>query len=230
MIIAGLQKLTLLDYPGKIAAIVFTQGCNFACGYCHNPTMIPVIDEQKPELHQKNILKFFRSRRGLLDGIVVSGGEPTLQKGLLDFLEKVKEMDFLIKLDTNGSNPEKLRQVIKRGLVDYLALDVKATKQKYRDLVKNDAANKVLETISLIKNSGVDYEFRSTILPHCHDEQDIREMGEMIKGCKRWYLQSFRATKTLLRSFQQQQSFTTYELQHLQVVAEQYAERVEVRS
>lgn len=229
MIIAGLQKLTLLDYPGKIASIVFTQGCNFACGYCHNPEMIPVINDQKPEYQQKNVLDFLRSRRGLIDGVVITGGEPTLQPDLLEFLEEVRKLDFLIKLDTNGSRPGILRQIMKRGLADYFAMDVKATQEKYRDLVKNDVAEKILESIELIRDSGVDYEFRSTILPHCHGEEDIHAMGMMVRGCKRWYLQSFRTVKTLQRSFQQHKSFTSDELQHLQAIAKRYAQSVEVR-
>jgi len=229
MIIAGLQKLTLLDYPGKIASIVFTQGCNFACGYCHNPEMIPMIDHQKPEFHQKKVLNFLRSRRGLIDGVVVTGGEPTLQQDLMEFLEEVRRLDFLIKLDTNGSRPGILKQIMKRGLADYFAMDIKATPEKYRDLVKNDVAEKIMESIELIRDSGVDYEFRSTILPYCHDEEDIHAMGRMIRGCKRWYLQSFRPVKTLQRAFLQQKSFTSDELQHLQAIAKRYAQSVEVR-
>jgi pyruvate formate lyase activating enzyme len=230
MIIAGLQKLTLLDYPGKIACIVFTQGCNFACGYCHNPEMIPIIQDSKPGLSESSILDFLKKRGNLLDGVVISGGEPTLQKDLKNFMGKIKMLGFEIKLDTNGSNPEILEELFQADLVDYIAMDLKATLPKYKDLVKNDVAEKILQSIRIIMKSEVDYEFRSTILPIYHSEDDIREMGSLIKGAKNWYLQNFRPLKTLHPSFKKNSSFTSDELLHLKNAASEYAQHVEVRS
>jgi pyruvate formate lyase activating enzyme len=230
MIIAGLQKLTLLDYPGKIACIVFTQGCNFACGYCHNPEMIPIIQETSSGLTEKGVLKFLESRRNLLEGVVITGGEPTLQKDLKDFMRQIKDLGFEIKLDTNGSHPGIVQEILQDGLADYVAMDLKATLSKYKDLVKNDVAEQISQTIRVIMDSGVDYEFRSTIFPSCHSEEDIREMGSLIMGSKNWYLQNFRPLKTLHPSFKKQPSFTSEELLRLKSIARQYAEHVEVRS
>jgi len=230
MLIAGLQKLTLLDYPGKIACIVFTQGCNFACGYCHNPEMIPLIQEVKSGVDEKAFFTFLSSRGNLLDGVVISGGEPTLQRDLSVFMQKIKQLGFLVKLDTNGSNPQIVQELFREGLVDYLAMDIKATLPKYKDLVKNDVAEKISESVRIIMESGVDYEFRSTIFPSCHSEDDIREMGNLIHGAKNWYLQNFRPLKTLHPSFKNKASFTSDELLHLKNIAKQYAEHVEIRS
>lgn len=229
MLIAGLQKLTLLDYPGKIACIVFTQGCNFACGYCHNPEMIPVIQELPSGISEKTFFSFLESRGNLLDGVVISGGEPTLQKDLLPFIKQVRELGFLVKLDTNGSNPDMLAEILKKRLADYIAMDLKTTLPKYKDLVKNEVAKKIAESVRVLMKSSIDYEFRSTIFPSCHSEKDLREMGQLIRGAKHWYLQNFRPLKTLHPSFQKHSSFTSDELLHLKSIASQYVKHVEVR-
>lgn len=232
MRIAGFQKMTLLDYPDKIAALIFTQGCNFACGYCHNPEMIPKIRilseirEQDPEW----ILAFLKTRRGMLDGVVISGGEPTLQEDLAEYMEKIKSMGFLIKLDTNGSRPEVLKTLLSQNLIDFIAMDLKATGTKYQELVKNSCEEQITQSISLIMNGGVEYEFRSTILPFCHSVQDIETMGKMIQGSKRWYLQNFRPIKTLSRIFEQQRSFTQKELEELASIGKKYVQQVGIRN
>lgn len=230
MLIAGFQKLTLLDYPGKIAAIVFTQGCNFACGYCHNPEMIPLLKTQKDTaLEPEKILQFLTTRKGLLDGVVITGGEPTVHQDLPEFLKSIKDLDFQVKLDSNGSNPDMLEKIIKNELADFFAMDVKATLSKYKKLVKIEVAENIRKSIRIIKDSGIDYEFRSTILPSTHSEDDIRDIGKLIKGAKNWHLQSFRPTKTLHPSFKKMNPFTSEELHHLQKIARQFAENVEVR-
>jgi pyruvate formate lyase activating enzyme len=232
MLIAGFQKMTLLDYPGKIAALIFTQGCNFACGYCHNPEMIPRLRilPERPELEPAWILKFLKTRKGLLDGVVISGGEPTLQKDLVAFIEKIKKMGFLVKLDTNGSHPEVLKKLLKKNLLDYIAMDLKAALAGYPGLVKNKCEKAIQTSIRLIMKSGIDYEFRSTILPRCHKKSDIKAMGKMIQGATQWYLQSFRPIKTLDRSFQKEQPFSNKELYELQEIAASFATRVGVRT
>lgn len=231
MLITGFQKMSLLDYPDKIAAIVFTQGCNFACGYCHNPELISKI---KPpglkEFSEKSVLDFLKTRKGLLDGVVVTGGEPTLHEDLGDFLKKIKDLGFLVKLDTNGGNPEHLRKLIQLKLVDYIAMDIKHAPKKYQELVKNDCLAKIRESIKIIRSSGVDYEFRSTIAPYLHTEDDFCEMGKMIKGAKHWYLQNFRPGKTLQRSLEKERSFTEAELRHLASIAKNYVNDVTIRS
>lgn len=231
MLIAGFQKMTLLDYPEKIAALVFTQGCNFACGYCHNPEMIPSkrILPYRPELEPGSILDFLSRRKGLLDGVVVSGGEPTLQSDLDEFLASIQSLGFLVKLDTNGSHPEILKSLFEKKLVDYVAMDLKHTADGYRELVKNDCSEAIKASISLIKGSDVDYEFRSTLLPSIHQPEHIRSMGEMIKGAKRWYLQNFRALKTLDRKLARERIFREDELVIYRQIAIPYAEEVRVR-
>jgi pyruvate formate lyase activating enzyme len=231
MLIAGFQKMTLLDYPEKIAALVFTQGCNFACGYCHNPEMIPTkrVLPYRSELEPEAILHFLSKRKGLLDGVVISGGEPTLQSDLGDFMKHIKSQGFLVKLDTNGSHPEILKKIFQEKLVDYIAMDVKHSAEGYQSLVKNDCAEAIQTSINLIKDSGVDYEFRSTILPSVHLPEHIRSMGGMIRGAKRWCLQNFRSFKTLDRKLADQPSFRKEQLEAYRQIAQGYAKLVEVR-
>lgn len=232
MLVAGLQKLTLLDYPDKVAALIFTQGCNFACGYCHNADMIPLCLTRgySPELEPDNILSFLSRRKGLLDGVVISGGEPTMQKDLSEYMKKIKDMGFLIKLDSNGSHPDTLRSLVKEGLVDYFAMDIKYPLEKYLQYMPNIDPEKIKESVGFIMQSGVDYEFRSTILPAHHKRHDVQEMGEIIFGAKKWYLQNFRPGKTLSPRLSQARSFTPQELERLQNIAQKYAKVVGVRS
>ncbi len=232
MLIAGFQKLTLLDYPGKIAALIFTQGCNFACGYCHNPEMIPSLRilPERPELDPEWILSFLATRKGLLDGVVVSGGEPTLHQDLPDFLKKIKNLGFLTKLDTNGSHPEVLSNLIDKKLVDYIAMDIKASPKNYADLVKHDDLGRILTSIRVIMDSSIDSEFRSTIFPSLHKPHEIKAMGTMIRGAKRWYLQNFRPLRTLDQKFQQQRSFDPEELNTFALLAKEYIQKVDIRT
>jgi len=231
MLISGFQKLTLLDYPDHVAALIFAQGCNFACGYCHNPEMIPSfrILPVRPEFDPKWILSFLEKRKGLLDGVVISGGEPTLQENLPLFLQTIKDMGFLIKLDTNGSRPEILSKLIDKKLLDYVAMDIKAPIKDYPNLVKNRNTKSLLDSIQVIMNSQIDYEFRSTIFPSLHGIEEIKSMGKLIRGAKRWYLQNFRPLKTLDRSFKKQSSFSTESLLNLQSIARHYACLVGIR-
>jgi len=231
MLIAGFQKMTLLDYPDKIAALVFTQGCNFFCGYCHNPEMIPKkrVLPYSPELEPQAILNFLKKRVGLLDGVVISGGEPTMQTDLVDFIGEIKALGFLVKLDTNGSNPGILKKLLKAKLLDYIAMDIKHSQDKYKKLTKVDFNKQIKESIKIIMNSGIDYEFRSTILPFYHSEADIEDMGKMIAGAKKWYLQSFRPMKTLDKKLHNENSFSSKELSSLEKIAQQYARLVAVR-
>jgi pyruvate formate lyase activating enzyme len=232
MLIAGFQKLTLLDYPDKIAALIFTQGCNFACGYCHNPEMIPPCLTRgfDPHLEAENILSFLARRVGLLDAVVISGGEATLQPDLDDFMKKIKDMGFLIKLDTNGSHPEILRELVKENLVDYFAMDIKYPLDKYPEIMRGIDPDLIQESARFIMNSGVDYEFRSTILPAHHKRKDLQDMGEIITGAKRWYLQNFRPGKTLSPKLANAVSFSSDELSHMKNIAEKYAKLVGVRT
>ncbi len=205
--VGGFQKFTLIDFPGRPACIVFTQGCNFRCGYCYNVELV-LPDRFGPAIPIEELFSFLKERKNLLEGIVITGGEPTVQKGIEDFVERVRDMGYAIKLDTNGSLPHILRRLLKRGLVDYIAMDVKAPLEKYEEVcgVKIDVS-RIVESIDLIKSSGVDYEFRTTVVREQLSREDIMKIAELLKGSKRYYLQRFIPGKTLDPSFSQK---TTY--------------------
>ena len=188
--IGGFQKSTLIDYPGKIAAIVFTQGCNFRCGYCHNPELLDLKSDSK--LSVQYILDFLKTRKGKLDGVVITGGEPTMQAGLYEFIKSVKSLGFLVKLDTNGSNPETIKKLVSDSLIDYIAMDIKAPLEKYKSIVGVGIdTDKIKQSIEIIMNSGIEYEFRTTVVKSLLSFDDILKMGEMIKGADKYYLQKF---------------------------------------
>jgi len=217
MVIGGLEKLTVIDFPGRVAAIVFTQSCNFRCHFCYNPLLVwpenrDTDKGRNIEGHPQNqakinsssdyvddLFKFLESRRGKLDGVVITGGEPTLHKDLPEFIKKIRAMGFAVKLDTNGTNPEMLKNILAENLVDYLAMDIKAPLEKYPLVVGVQVdSEKIKESISLIMNSGVPYEFRSTIVPGLLIKDDIAVMGELIKGADKWYLQKFKSNTELV--------------------------------
>jgi pyruvate formate lyase activating enzyme len=191
MQINGFQKLTLLDFPGKVACIVFTPGCNFRCPFCHNASLVTHIDGERIE--EEEILSYLKKRHGLLDGVVVTGGEPTLQGDLADFLGKVKALGYAVKLDTNGTSPEKLKTLVEKGLVDYVAMDIKNTAAKYPVTAGCGSAvlGKVEESIDFLLTDTVDYEFRTTVTAELHTPQDIGDIAKRIKGAKRYFLQNF---------------------------------------
>ncbi|MCS6958086.1 MAG: anaerobic ribonucleoside-triphosphate reductase activating protein [Aquificaceae bacterium] len=206
--IGGFQKFTLIDFPGKPACIVFTQGCNFRCGYCYNVEL--VLPERFGDLvpHEK-VLDFLRDRVGLLEGVVITGGEPTIQQGIVEFTSLVKEMGYKIKLDTNGSKPDVLEGLIEDGLVDYIAMDVKAPLHKYNEVCGvNVNLNDILRSISAIMSSGIDYEFRTTVVREQLSKEDIILIAEIIKGSKRYYLQRFIPGKTLDPSFSNKSTYS----------------------
>lgn len=190
MKICGLQKLTALDFPGRIACTVFTPGCNWRCPFCHNAALVTEIPQ---EISEEEVFAYLARRRGMLDGVAVTGGEPLLQQGLGDFLRRVRDMGFLTKLDTNGSFPGRLRGLLAAGLVDYVAMDIKNSPEKYAltcGLESPDTAA-VKESAEIIMSSGVDYEFRTTAVAQLHTDADFEAMGAMLRGAKRWYIQNF---------------------------------------
>ena len=190
MKIGGFQGLTLMDYPGHTAAIVFTQGCNFRCPFCHNGSLIPANGGGL--LDQDSILARLERRRGLLDGVVVSGGEPTIQEDLSGFLERLKVMGFLVKLDTNGSRPDVLRRVLGRGLVDYVAMDVKAPLDKYPRLAGIDCDRpRIEESIGLIASSGIDHQFRTTWVEALLTSGDIERIRASVPEGSDYRVQVF---------------------------------------
>ncbi|NMB92316.1 MAG: anaerobic ribonucleoside-triphosphate reductase activating protein [Parcubacteria group bacterium] len=199
MIFGGLQKTTLVDYPGKVAATVFTVGCNFYCPYCHNPELVlPELIQKHPQISEEEVINFLTKRKGLLEGLCITGGEPTLHSDLISFLEKVKSLDYFIKLDSNGSQPKVLKEIIEKKLVDYLAMDIKTSLEKYHLVTLNQVPKEnIQESISLIKNSGFDYEFRTTVAPEIVTEEDIWSIVDLIKPARAYFLQTFKGIKTL---------------------------------
>lgn len=195
--ISGLQKMTLLDFPGKVACTVFLKGCNYRCPFCHNSELFLGMPETLME--EEVFLKFLRSRVGLLDGVCVSGGEPTLHPNLPDFLRKIKEMGYAVKLDTNGSRPEMLKRLAQEGLLDHVAMDVKNSPSRYAQTagVEHLDLAKIEESLRFLISGELSYELRTTLVSQLHDEASIREMGRWLqdlvpgKKAKKLFLQSF---------------------------------------
>lgn len=201
MKIGGLQKVSLIDYPGKISAIIFTQGCNFRCPYCHNPELV----EKKlyrPCLSVENILEFLESRRGKLDAVTITGGEPTLQEGLIPFIGTIRKMGFSVKLDSNGSRPDVLARLIEEKLLDFIAMDVKAPAAKYAGVVRAAIPIDVVrESIGRILRSNLPHEFRTTVVSSQLSPEDILEIAHEIIGAKRYAMQKFRPDRTLNKKY-----------------------------
>ncbi len=201
MDIGFLYRTSFIDYPGKICAVAFTTGCTFRCPYCHNPEL---VDGSLPPgmFPEEEVLSFLAGRRGKLDALSITGGEPCLQPDLASFMKKVRDLGFLLKLDTNGSRPEALAQVIDRGLADYIAMDVKAPLEKY-PLVSRTGSweREIPASIALVMGSGVPYEFRTTLVEGLLEPEDVREIGKMIRGAQRYVLQRFVPSKPLDPSY-----------------------------
>lgn len=231
-VIGGIQKTTLVDFPNKVAAIVFTQGCNFRCGYCHNPLLLSKSHSEpdSESFTKENFFAFLKTRIGKLDGVVITGGEPTLQSGLYDFIKGIKQMGFEVKLDTNGTNPDVVERLINDNLLDYIAMDIKAPLEKY-DLITSTNINKdnILQTVKLIKNSTVDYEFRTTIIKSQLSFDDFEKIGQMIKGAKRYYLQKFVSSEILDKSLKNAKTYTDQEFKTLCQNLKKYVEFVDYR-
>lgn len=211
MIICGLQKLSMVDYPGKLAATVFTGGCNLRCPFCHNAGLVTRLSES-PRLDPGQVLHFLRSRKGLLDAVVLSGGEPLLHKGAADFLAAVKVMGYLVKLDTNGCYPEALADILRRGVVDYVAMDIKNSRENYAATVGVPGFDiaPVEESIRIIREWGGEYEFRTTAVRQFHDASDFTSIGRWLHGSKNYYIQNFTDSGNLIGS--NMSGFTPQEL------------------
>lgn len=240
MKIFGLQKLTLLDFPGQVAAIVFTGGCNFRCPFCQNSSLV-LSPETLPCISEAKFEQFIRKRQGVLDGICVTGGEPTLHADLPGFLNEIKSFGYLVKLDTNGTNPDMLQLLLDKKLLDYVAMDIKAGLSNYAHVCGlNRKPNAVIDnsersshqteadmhpkmrkllenvyrSVDILKNSGIDYEFRTTVVNGLHSEQDFKEIASWLSGCPRYFLQSFRDCPEVLQQGHSFSSFSKEEMQH----------------
>lgn len=233
MQIAGIQKTTLVDYPGKVAATIFTRGCSFRCGFCHNPEL--VIPEQfNPLISEEEILTFLNNRIGKLEAVCITGGEPMIQPDIAEFICKIKEMGFLVKLDTNGSRPTGLELLILSGNIDYIAMDIKSSLEKYAitsDYRSREDRNLILDikkSISLIMDSNIDYEFRTTVCHPLHEVEDFEEIGKLIKGAKRYYIQNFVESKQIDDKIKYE-PFEDEELERANEVMGKYVKESEIR-
>ena len=233
MKIKGVQKVTLIDYPEKVACTLFLFGCNFKCGFCHNPEL--VIREDSDDLDKMEFLNFLKKRRNKLEGVCITGGEPlvSLEK---DFLKKIKSLGYSIKLDTNGSFPEKLKEFIDEKLIDFVAMDIKGPKNKYLEIINSEIdLIKIEESIILICNSGVDYEFRTTIVPGIHNSESIEQIGKWIfvlngGKVKKYALQGFRNSgKFIDEKFKEKENVGEEFLKNLKDIAKNYFKKIEVR-
>lgn len=197
MKISGLQKLTLLDFPGKMACTVFTYGCNFRCPFCHNAML--VTKENSDSISEEEFFTFLKKRQGILDGVCISGGEPTLQKDLAEFIKKIKAMGYAVKLDTNGSNPDILINLISENLIDYVAMDIKNSPEKYSITCGCDVnVDKIKESISIIIESGINHEFRTTTVREYHSAEDFEAIAQWLKGDSKYFLQHFEDSGNLI--------------------------------
>lgn len=200
MVIQGLQKLTLLDYPQKVACTVFTAGCNFRCPFCHNASL--VIDTYKnQEIPGEEFFAFLRKRQGILDGVCVTGGEPLIQHGIEDFVREIKRLGYAVKLDTNGSFPDKLQRIVEAGLVDYVAMDIKNSQENYGRTVGIEGYDlrNIHRSVQYLLSAPVSYEFRTTVVREFHQRSDFESIGKWIRGARRYYLQQFVDSGDLIR-------------------------------
>ena len=228
MKICGFNKTTLLDYPGRVASTIFLGSCNFRCPFCQNSPLV-VDPGQQPEISPEEILAFLKKRKGILDGVCVSGGEPTLAEDLPDFLKKIKELEYEIKLDTNGSRPYVVKSLVKDGLIDMVAMDIKASPDNYPSLcgLRYPDMDSINETVQFLMSGSVDYEFRTTVVKELHSEKDFREIGQWLKGTKAYYLQAYRDSEEVL-----QPGFSSYslkELEHFRSILLETMDLVEIR-
>lgn len=233
MRIGGFQKVTLIDYPGKIACTIFIHGCNFRCGFCHNPEL--VISQNGREISQEEILEYLSKRKKFLDGVCISGGEPLMNLDK-EFLIKIKELGFAIKIDTNGSFPEKLDELIDEKLIDFVALDIKASKESYEKVAScNVDLGKIEKTIDIITSRNIEHEFRTTVVEETHDEEEMKKIGNWISEMvgykvKRFVLQGFKNNEKFIDDrFKNKKDTSKEHLEKLKEVMKDFAEDVEVR-
>ena len=226
MDISGIQKMTLLDFPGRCACTVFLAGCNLRCPFCHNASL--VLDNPEPAMEESEFFAFLRKRRGLLDGVCVTGGEPTLRKDLPDFIRKIRELGYLVKLDTNGSNPAMLAGLLRENLLDYVAMDIKNCPDRYGSTCGGtDILASLEECLKLLRNSAVEWELRTTCVRPFHDEAALEAIGKWLSGTEHYYLQSFVDSGDLVGSGVS--GFTKEEMEALRTAVLPYIPTTRIR-
>ncbi|MDD5527719.1 MAG: anaerobic ribonucleoside-triphosphate reductase activating protein [Patescibacteria group bacterium] len=245
MKIGGLEKLSLIDYPGELSAVVFTIGCTFRCPFCYNPMLVlsgsdrsgdtlprgEEIDKDHTRLNEDDLFLFLSRRQNKLDAVVITGGEPTMHQDLPEFIRKIKKLGYKIKLDTNGTNPAMLKKIISANLIDYLAMDIKAAPADYPRAtgVKFDF-EKIKQSVKIIMASNLPYEFRTTCVPGFIDADGIAKIGELIKGADKWYLQNFKSDAELIdNNLRGKSGFTAAEMETFASIGRKYVKKCEVR-
>ena len=228
MQIRGLNKTTLLDYPEHVAATIFTGGCNFCCPFCHNADLV-LRPQIIPEISIDEILTFLKKRKGILTGVCITGGEPTLQPGLESFIEEIKKLGYLVKLDTNGYKPDILKRLLENDLLDYVAMDIKNAKNKYEVTsgIKEISITNIEESVQILMDSKIPYEFRTTVVRQLHNTEDFLEIGEWLAGAKAYFLQAYRDDDGVISK-----GFSSYEKEEMEefaVLLRQFIHRVELR-
>ncbi|MBI5754846.1 anaerobic ribonucleoside-triphosphate reductase activating protein [Candidatus Peregrinibacteria bacterium] len=232
MRISGFQKLTLLDYPGHISALIFTTGCNMRCPFCYNAEMVlpEKIAAYKHFIEEKEVLKVLQTRKDFLEGVVISGGEPTLQPDLRNFIIKIKGLGLKVKLDTNGLRPSILEKLFKERLLDFVAMDIKASLEKYTEVANVPIdTKKIQKSIGLIMESGIDYEFRSTIIPKFHSAQEMEKMARLIAGARHYALQRFMPVHTLDPAMATEKPYSESEIKMFATIAQKHVKKIELR-
>jgi pyruvate formate lyase activating enzyme len=229
----GIQKTTLIDYPGKVACILFTGGCNFNCPFCYNKDLVK-NPEKLPTITQSQALEFLEKRKKYLEGLVITGGEPTLHQQLPEFIAKTKKIGYKIKLDTNGTNPKMIEKLIHEKLVDYFAMDIKTSFENYEKAcgTKTDI-EKIKKSVKIIMKSGIDYEFRSTIMPHYYTQKDAQKIAQDLKGAKKYFLQAFNEMngQTLIEpKTANKKKYSKKEALELKKILEKTIQKVELKN
>lgn len=230
MKIAGLQKLTLIDYPGRPACTIFLAGCNLRCPWCHSPDLVLKEENKKvPQIEKEDLFDFLNRRTNVLEGVVICGGEPTIHPQLPKLIKEISSLGYKVKLDTNGTNPEMLARIVDNELVDYIAMDVKAPLDKYKEVTGIEPdPKKIRKSISIIQKMNR-YEFRTTLVPNLHDKESLISILKEIEGSKNFYLQKFRGKRTLDSDFQGKSGFTKKEMKRFKQLAKKYVKNCQIR-
>jgi len=232
MIFHGFKKVTLIDYPDKIACTLFTYGCNLRCPYCHNPELVINEPGKSDTITDQSVIYFLQNRQEKLDGVVFTGGEPLIHtRKLIPLLKKIKQLRFFIKIDTNGTFPSELKSLIDQDLVQFVAMDFKCSPEKYPDLgASKDDFSKIEQSLDLLTSSHVDYEIRTTVVPGIHDDHEIKEMMKYLKSVKKYVIQNFVPNGTLDPSYKDKKGFDHKQLTAFQKIAEKTIPEVEIRN
>jgi pyruvate formate lyase activating enzyme len=237
MLLGGFQRLTLIDYPGRIAATVFTVGCNFRCPFCHNPELVflpsipPLTRGGRIGGVEKDFFEFLKKRIGKLEGVCITGGEPAIQPDLIDFIKKIKKMGYLVKLDTNGARPDVLKKLLDQKLVDFVAMDIKNTPKKYMETCGNKVdIERIQLSVDLIRNSGLPYEFRTTAVPGLHREKDFIDIAKWLKCSSTYFLQEYREIRILDPALKKKTKGKKLDLEKIKRKIEKSFGKVGVRS